>query len=190
MCKEAGEGSPTQLTMGLENADGSAVDILHVRQGQNCLVTDFTQMERLAKDPAVSEILCRVSREIGFDLVQSPGCALIPFEEWDNPYFPAATPGSIAAGIYALALQCGAVKQDDPSEREKHVGQLIRLIQSGERGAGKARMLAVIYAADAGPPGAVHQSVDSLMKQFDEYQGRMWKAAVRRRYPTVRGGER
>lgn len=181
-----GEVSAAQPALGLENADGSAADILHVRQGRNCLVTDFTRAERIAKDPAVSEILCRVSREIGFDLVEPPGCAPVPFEEWDNPWFPAATPGSIAAGIYDLAVQCGAVTKDGPSERKKHVGQLARLIQSGERGAGQARMLAVIYAADAGPPGAVHQSVDRLMKQFDEYQGRIQKAAVRHRKSKTR----
>lgn len=181
----------SRLTLGIESGDESnSADILQVRQGKNYLVTDFTRMDRLAKDPDVAKILCWVSREIGFDLVQPPGCEPIPFEEWDNPYFPAATPGSIAAGVYELAVQCGAVKQDSPSERKRQVDRLIRLIQSGERGAGQARMLAVIYAADAGPPGAVHQSVDSLMKQFDEYQGRTQKILLRRRKTKVRGGER
>ena len=37
----------------LESADGmSAADILHVRQGENYLVTDFTRSERLRDDPA------------------------------------------------------------------------------------------------------------------------------------------
>ena len=147
-------------------------------------------MDRLLEDPAVPEILCRVSGEIGFDLAWRRGHSAVPFEEWDNPWFPAATPGSIAAGVYELAVRCGAVTEDGPSERRKHVGQLIRLIQSGERGAGQARMLAVTYAADAGTPGAVHHSVDSLMKQFDEYQGRTQKAIVRRRNFKTRGGGR
>ncbi|WP_325200521.1 hypothetical protein [Oscillibacter sp.] len=57
---------PARLTLGLESGDGlSAADILHVRQGKNYLVTDFTQMDRLREDPAVSEILSRVSRENG-----------------------------------------------------------------------------------------------------------------------------
>ena len=39
---------PARLTLGLESADGmSAADILHVRQGKNYLITDFTRMERL-----------------------------------------------------------------------------------------------------------------------------------------------
>ncbi len=94
---------PARLALGIESADGlSSADILHVRQGKNHLVTDFTRSERLREDPAVSEILCRASQEIGFDLVQPPGCPPVPFEEWDNPYFPAATAGSIAAGYYNL----------------------------------------------------------------------------------------
>ena len=40
--------SPARLTLGLESADGtSAADILHVRQGENYLVTDFTRTEGL-----------------------------------------------------------------------------------------------------------------------------------------------
>ncbi|WP_297872201.1 hypothetical protein [uncultured Oscillibacter sp.] len=188
----ASDGGPsTCLVLGIESEDGlSTADILHVCRGKNCLVTDFTQMDRLLEDLAVSEILCRVSREIGFDLVRRRGHSAVPFEEWDNPWFPAATPGSIAAGVYELAVQCGAVTEDGPSERRKHVGQLTRLIQSGERGAGQARMLAVTYAADAGLPGAVHHRVDSLMKQFDEYQGRTQKVTVRRRKFKIRGGGR
>ena len=46
------------------------LDILHVRQGENYLVTDFTRSERLRDDPAVMDILAQVSREIGFDRVR------------------------------------------------------------------------------------------------------------------------
>ena len=97
---------PARLTLGLESADGmSAADILHVRQGKNYLVTDFTRSERLRDDPVVVDILARVSREIGFDRVrvweQADGgrqlLSIVPFAEWDNPYFAAGTPGRIAA---------------------------------------------------------------------------------------------
>ena len=101
------DGQPSaRLTLGLESADGmSAADILHVRQGKNYLVTDFVRMKRLRDDPAVMDILARVSREIGFDRVrvweQADGgrqlLSIVPFAEWDNPYFAAGTPGRIAA---------------------------------------------------------------------------------------------
>ena len=87
---------PARLTLGLESSDGmSAADILHVRQGQNYLVNDFTRMERLRDDPEAMAILARVAQEIGFDRIcpyervdgswkRLPD---IPFAEWSNPYF-------------------------------------------------------------------------------------------------------
>lgn len=94
------DGNPyAHLTLGIESLDGlSAVDILHVCQGQNYLVDDFTRMENLRRDPAVLKILTRVSQEIGFDRVQGHEMVDgryrrapdIPFSEWNNPYFPAA----------------------------------------------------------------------------------------------------
>ena len=86
---------PARLTLGLESADGmSAADILHVRQGEDYLVTDFTRSERLRDDPMVMDILSRVSREIGFDQVRvweqaDSGrqlLSVVPFEKWDNPW--------------------------------------------------------------------------------------------------------
>lgn len=94
------DGNPyARLTLGIESLDGlSAVDILHVCQGQNYLVDDFTRMENLRHDPAVLKILTLVSQEIGFDRVQSykmvdgryRRAPDVPFSEWNNPYFPAA----------------------------------------------------------------------------------------------------
>lgn len=51
------------------------------------------------------DILSRISREIVFDRVrvweQADGgrqlLSTVPFAEWENPYFPAATSGRIAA---------------------------------------------------------------------------------------------
>jgi len=91
---------PARLALGLESGDGmSSADILHVRQGQNYLVDDFTRMDRLRDDPAAMAILARVAQEIGFDKV----CAYervdggwkrlpdVPFSEWSNPYFAIPT---------------------------------------------------------------------------------------------------
>ncbi|MDE6456018.1 MAG: hypothetical protein K2L38_08980, partial [Dysosmobacter sp.] len=191
--ERAADSDSIQLVLGLERADGLSADILRVCQGQNFLVDDFTHIDQMRKDQAVLDILHRVSREIGFDRVQlcgemEPGRPLpnIPFSEWDNPYFPAATPGSIAAGVYELVLRCGAVKQDSPSERNQRISQLIQLLQSGKRGISHARMMAVVFAADAGSPGAVHLCVDRLMKQFDEYQRTQQKRAVHCRNSRTR----
>ena len=113
---------PARLTLGLESADGmSSADILHVRQGQNYLVTDFVRMERLRDDPQVTDILARASREIGFDLVRvheqiderTWTSTVVPFAEWDNPWFPAAAPGSIAARYHDFMRQCYPFPEDD-----------------------------------------------------------------------------
>ena len=102
---------PARLILGIERTDGTdAADILHVRQGKNYFVDDSTHMERLCEDPAVVEILSRVYREIGFDVVsvhertvdRSRITAIVPFSLWSNPYFPAATPGNIAAQYYTF----------------------------------------------------------------------------------------
>ena len=113
---------PARLTLGLESADGmSATDILHVRQGENYLVTDFVRMERLRDDPAAMDILAHVSHEIGFDRVrvweQADGgrqlLSIVPFGEWDNPYFAASTPGSIAAKYCNFLHECYPLPKED-----------------------------------------------------------------------------
>ena len=96
------DGRPyAHLTLGMESKDGmSAVDILHVRAGQNYLVEDFTRMERLRDDPVVLESLSRVAKEIGFDrvrpYVQENGSYKampdMPFSQWENPYFAVDPP--------------------------------------------------------------------------------------------------
>ena len=140
---------PVRLTLGLESADGmSAADILHVRQGQNYLVTDFVRMERLRDDPQVMDILARTSREIGFDLVrvhEQTGektwtSTVVSFAEWDNPYFPAAAPGSIAARYHDLLRQCYPLPKDD-ALRKAQVEEVTR------------------YLLDDGGPGAIQLSL-------------------------------
>ena len=85
----------------MESKDGmSAVDILHVRAGQNYLVEDFTRMERLRSDPVVLESLSRVAQEIGFDRVRPyvvengsyKAMTDMPFTQWENPYFTVDSP--------------------------------------------------------------------------------------------------
>ena len=100
-------------------------------------------MDRLRADPAVPEILGRVSREIGFDLVQPPGCPPILFEEWDNPYFPTVTAGSIAARIYDLGRQCIPEDFADETSRAGRVAVFARMLQKGGTGGAREIALAV-----------------------------------------------
>lgn len=164
---------PARLTLGLESADGmSTADILHVRQGENYLVTDFTRSERLREDPAVSEILCRVSREIGFDLVQPPGCPPIPFEEWDNPYFPAATAGSIAAGYYELLLRCHPMPKSDQF-RGKQVENIVQFLQRDRKtGANQLLLMTAGLAEQYESLEAVQKQAEALVKELARFRGR------------------
>lgn len=160
---------PARLTLGIESGDGlSAADLLQVRQGRNYLVTDFTCMERLRANPAVREILSRVSREIGFDLVQPPGCPPIPFEEWDNPYFPAVTAGSIAARIYDLGRQCIPEDFADETSREGTVAVFARILQKGGTGGAREIALAVSGIAMDGDE-AVQAEANTIIQDIAAY---------------------
>ena len=111
-------------------------------------MTDFVRMERLRDDPQVMDILARTSREIGFDLVrvhEQTGektwtSTVVSFAEWDNPYFPAAAPGSIAARYHDLLRQCYPLPKDD-ALRKAQVEEVTR------------------YLLDDGGPGAIQLSL-------------------------------
>lgn len=162
---------PVQLTLGLESADGiSSADILHVRQGQNYLVTDFTRMERLRDDPAVMKILSQVSREIGFDLVRvheqtgdrSWTTAIVPFAEWDNPYFPAATPGNIAAQYYRFLHECYPLPRDEDI-RAAQIDEVIQYLwREGKAGADQLS-LAIAGLAASLPDNPTVQNLASVL---------------------------
>ena len=163
---------PARLTLGLESADGtSAVDILHVRQGENYLVTDFTRTERLRDDPAVMEILARTAREIDYDRVrvweQADGgrqaLSIVPFAEWDNPYFSANTPGRIAALYCELLHRCDPL----PEDRELRKGQIAEIVQFIRQG-GKysiSQLSLAVSTLQAGhPDNAAVQELASMLK--------------------------
>lgn len=161
---------PARLTLGIERADGcSAVDVLHVCQGKNYLVTDFTQMEELVKDPAVSEILCRVSKEIRFDLVQPPGSPAVPFALWDNPYFPAGTTGSIAAAFDELLHECYSLPKDE-SLRAGEISEFVQYFQkNGRTGAKLISLIAAEMAANHKESKTVRKWADRLMAELAQY---------------------
>ena len=58
------EGLPgARLTFGVQREDPpSAADLLHVRQGQNYLVDDYTRMASLNQSPEVMGILKQIGR--------------------------------------------------------------------------------------------------------------------------------
>ncbi len=171
---------PVRLTLGLESADGmSAADILHVRQGENYLVTDFTRSERLRDDPAVMDILSCVSREIGFDRVrvweqaddgwQSP--SVIPFAEWDNPHFPSATPGRVAALYYELLHLCDPLPEDT-ALRKGQIAEIVQFIQQSGKYSVNQLSLAVSSLQAGHPDNAAVQELTSTLKtELSNYDG-------------------
>lgn len=163
---------PARLTLGLESADGmSAVDILHVRQGENYLVTDFTRSEHLRDDPAVMDILAQVSREIGFDRVRvweqagdgRQALSIVPFAEWDNPYFAANTPGRIAALYCDLLHHCDPLPEDRGLRKEQ-IAEIVRFIRQGGKYSVRQLSLAVSTLRAGHPDNTAAQELASALK--------------------------
>lgn len=190
---------PARLTLGLESADGmSSADILHVRKGKNYLVTDFIQMERLRDDPAVMDILSRVSREIGFDCVRVREkvegkrqlLSTVPFAEWDNPYFPAATPGRIAAQYCELLHQCYPLPQDE-SLRAGQIAEIVQFVQKeGSRGINQMALSAAGFRASFRDNPAVQKLFSALMTELSRYNKAGRDEAQRRKPKHKRSQER
>ena len=163
---------PARLTLGLESADGmSAADILHVRQGENYLVTDFTRSERLRDDPAVMDILAQVSREIGFDRVRvweqagdgRQALSIVPFAEWGNPYFAANTPGRIAALYCDLLHRCDPLPEDRGLRKEQ-IAEIVRFIRQGGKYSVRQLSLAVSTLRAGHPDNTAAQELASALK--------------------------
>ena len=83
-----------RLTFGVQREDPpSAADLLHVRQGQNYLVDDYTRMASLNQSPEVIGILRQRRKALGFDQVRAyePGSMEpkdINFSRWKHPLKP------------------------------------------------------------------------------------------------------
>ena len=163
---------PARLTLGLESADGtSAADILHVRQGENYLVTDFIRTERLRDDSAVMDILARTAREIGFDRVRvweqagdgRQALSIVPFAEWDNPYFAANTPGRIAALYCDLLHRCDPLPEDRELRKEQ-IAEIVRFIRQGGKYSVRQLSLAVSTLRAGHPDNTAVQELASALK--------------------------
>ena len=60
-----------RLTFGVQREDPpSAADLLHVRQGKNYLVDDYTRMASLNQSSEVMDILRQMRKDLGFDRVR------------------------------------------------------------------------------------------------------------------------
>ena len=85
-----------RLTFGVQREDPpSAADLLHVRQGKNYLVDDYTRMASLNQSPEVMGILKQMRKDLGFDRVHAyePGAMEpkdVTFSRWKHPLKPMA----------------------------------------------------------------------------------------------------
>ena len=83
-----------RLTFGVQREDPpSAADLLHVRQGKNYLVDDYTRMASLNQSPEVMDILRQMRKDLGFDRVRAyePGAMEpkdVTFSRWKHPLKP------------------------------------------------------------------------------------------------------
>ena len=190
---------PARLTLGLMSTDGmSAADILHVRQGENYLVTDFTRSEQLRDDPQVMDILARASREMGFDRVRvweqaevgRQMLSIIPFVEWENPWFPSNTPGRLAAQYCALLRECHPNLPDD-GQRGGQIAEIIKFVQQeGKRGADQMSLAIAGFGASFPDNARVQALASSLMAELARYDGPERDAAEKRKAPHKKSRER
>lgn len=134
-------------------------------------------MERIRDDPAVMDILSCVSREIGFDRVrvweQADGgrqlLSVVPFAEWDNPWFPSATPGRIAAQYCTLLHECYPLPTDSEA-RKSQVAEIVNYLQKdGKRGADQMTLAVAGFGASFPDNAAVQELASSLMAELAQY---------------------
>ncbi len=136
------DGQPSaRLTLGVEKT-AAAFDILHVRGGENVLVTDFTRDKEFSADEGLLAVIRKTVSDIGFDAVSHypklengkyGAPSLVPFNKWaaENPQYDLAYK---AAPLYdkpfAYAKENGEIDKWRISLREtencaKHIEKLI-----------------------------------------------------------------
>ncbi len=173
---------PARLTLGLESADGlSAIDILHVRQGRNYLVDDFTRITQLGEAPALLKILSQAAQKIGFDRIRPheyiddrwQAMPDIPFEEWDNPYFSSGTPGSVAARYCDFLDAYHSFPEEEQDNRSEKILQVVRFLQKeGKHGADQMSLSVAQMISTAGEiSDTVRIRADSLLKELAAFNG-------------------
>lgn len=95
------DGQPSaRLTLGVEKGT-AAFDILHVRGGENVLVTDFTRDKDYSADESLLAVIRKTVDNIGFDTVNNYPLlengrygtpSVVPFNKWaaENPQYDLA----------------------------------------------------------------------------------------------------
>lgn len=95
----------------------------------------------------------------------------VPFAEWDDPYFPAATPGSIAAKYCDLLRQCRPLPKDGRLRCEQ-VTETVQFIQrEGKAGVSRLKLAVAELAASFADNAAVQELAKSLTEELSQYQG-------------------
>lgn len=123
------------------------------------------------------DVLSRISREIGFDRVrvweQVDGgrqlLSIVPFAEWENPCFPASTPGRIAAQYGVLLHECYPLPSEDAAH-DGQIAEIVRYIQKqGKRGADQMAQAVAGFGITFSDNATVQKLVSSLMAELAQY---------------------
>ena len=114
-----------RLTFGVQREEPpSAADLLHVRQGQNYLVDDYTRMPSLNQSPEVMGILKQMRKDLGFDRVRAyePGAMEpkdVAFSRWKHPL----KPGLRKSVLKGLRESCPKEAVSRPPRKPKERGR-------------------------------------------------------------------
>ena len=112
-----------RLTFGVQREDPpSAADLLHVRQGKNYLVDDFTRMASLNQSTEVMDILRQMRKDLGFDRVRvyeqgAMEARDIAFNRWRHPLKPMAKKSVLKELREAQPKKAAAKPPRKPKER-------------------------------------------------------------------------
>ena len=98
-------GEPyARLTLGMEQKERQrSLHLLQVRDGQNTLVTDFSALAYTRRDAEVLRMAAQAAEELGFARVMTSAPekengvwprVILPFDEWNSPYFMEIAPAS------------------------------------------------------------------------------------------------
>ena len=95
----------------------------------------------------------------------------IPFAEWDNPWFPSATPGRFAAQYCALLNECCPGLMDD-EQRGGQIAEIVKFVQKeGKRGADRMSLVVAGFGASCPDNARVQELASSLMAELARYDG-------------------
>ena len=88
-----------------------------------------------------------------------------------DPYFPAATAGSIAAGYYDLLHECYPLL-DEESSRAEAVAEIVRFLQNSGPAKGSQMKLAIAaMTVKADVSEAVRERAEALIKELTRFKG-------------------